>query len=223
MTGREMAKGWILLPVFFVAFPFLFSFSALLLGSWLHTEFSEELINVVYYTLLTVCVALAFHRFLGDSLRRLLQRPGPALTSVLLGLVFYLGLQLILSPFAVRMENLNNERLVTQALQNPPAMFFMTVFLAPLVEETIFRGVVFGSIRRHSRLLAYLLSALLFGLLHVWQQIFTTGDFGYAILLLQYIAPSLVLAWCYDRSGNILAPMALHGAINGLSLLSVLI
>ena len=50
-------------------------------------------------------------------------------------------------------------------------MIFMTVFLAPVTEELIFRGVVFTSVREHSRVLAYVISALLFGFIHVMDSV----------------------------------------------------
>ncbi|MDD4715144.1 MAG: CPBP family intramembrane metalloprotease [Oscillospiraceae bacterium] len=222
MSRKETANGWLLLPVYFVALPFLLSLLSNLLHYRFQVRVQEDQVNLIYYGLMAVGVLFLFRSFLGASLRRLFQKPAASAAVVLAGFFVYFGLQVLLSPLAVQLKNLNNERLVSQALQNPLMICFMTVVLAPLVEETLFRGVVFGSIRKRSRILAYLISALLFSLLHVWQQVFTTGDFSYLLLLLQYLAPSVVLAWCYEKNGSIWASMLLHGAINGVSLISVL-
>ena len=46
----------------------------------------------------------------------------------------------------------------------------IVIFLAPFVEEVLFRGLVFGNLRGKSACGgATLVSCLLFALLHVWQ------------------------------------------------------
>ena len=44
----------------------------------------------------------------------------------------------------------------------------VSIFLVPIVEEMLFRGVVFGSIRPRSRLWAYVVSVAAFSVYHVW-------------------------------------------------------
>jgi membrane protease YdiL (CAAX protease family) len=56
---------------------------------------------------------------------------------------------------------------------------------------------------------------LLFAVLNVWQHIFVTGDWGYLILLIKYLVPGAVLAWCYERSGSVWSAILLHSGING--------
>ena len=62
----------------------------------------------------------------------------------------------------------------------------MSVVMAPIVEEPLFRGLLFGCIRPRSRASAYIVSALLFSLYHVWQFVFISGDFGLLIYCLLY-------------------------------------
>ena len=94
----------------------------------------------------------------------------------------------------------------------------MVVVMAPIVEEPMFRGLLFGCIRPRSRALAYIVSVLLFSLYHVWQYAFIGGDFTLLIYSLLYMPVSAGLCWAYDRSGSIWAPMVMHGIINALSL-----
>lgn len=49
------------------------------------------------------------------------------------------------------------------------AMSFVTIILAPILEETLVRGLVFGSLHRTSRWLAYIVSCFLFVFMHNWQ------------------------------------------------------
>ena len=99
-----------------------------------------------------------------------------------------------------------------------PISLLIVVFLAPFVEETLFRGLVFGSLKDKSRAGAYLASCLLFALLHVWQFAVTSRDLTYFLLMVQYLVPGLVLAWAYEHSGTLWTSVALHAAANALSI-----
>ena len=101
----------------------------------------------------------------------------------------------------------------------------LLVMLIPLVEEPLFRGLLFGATRRYSRVLGYVLSTLVFALYCVWQFVYTYGtvDFRYLLLFLQYVPMSLALTWCYDNGGSIWSPIALHMVLNALILASAVL
>ena len=101
----------------------------------------------------------------------------------------------------------------------------LLVMLMPLVEEPLFRGLLFGATRRYSRVLGYVLSTLVFALYCVWQFVYSYGtvDFRYLLLFLQYVPMSLALTWCYDNGGSIWSPIALHMVLNALILASAVL
>lgn len=81
------------------------------------------------------------------------------------------------------------------------------VVLAPIAEELFFRGVVFNAfLRERGPRLAYLGSAGLFAVIHLS-----------IVALLPIFLLSLALAWVYDRTGSLLAPIAMHAVVNGIS------
>ena len=92
----------------------------------------------------------------------------------------------------------------------------IAVFLAPLVEEPIFRGSIFGLIRRINRNAAYAVSMLLFALYHVWG--YALQDPFYWVYLLQYLPVSWLLCRCYERCNSIWGSIFLHMMINGISI-----
>ena len=96
----------------------------------------------------------------------------------------------------------------------------IVLFLAPFVEETLFRGLVFGGLKEKSRPLAYAASCGLFALAHVWQFAVANRDAGYFLMMLQYLIPGLVLAWAYDHAGTLWASIGLHAGVNTLSVLA---
>ena len=96
------------------------------------------------------------------------------------------------------------------------------ILLAPFVEEVLFRGLVFGNLKGKSRAAGYLVSCLLFALLHVWQFALVNQDITYFLLMVQYLVPGLVLAWTYEHSGTLWTAIALHAAANALSVWTML-
>ena len=80
------------------------------------------------------------------------------------------------------------------------------------------RGVAYGTLRGKSVFLAYLVSTVLFAVYHMWS--FLLDGYGWTILLymLQYVPGGIALAWCYEKSKNIWAPVFLHMAINLITL-----
>jgi membrane protease YdiL (CAAX protease family) len=81
------------------------------------------------------------------------------------------------------------------------------VVFAPLFEEVIFRGRLYGSLRaRLSWPAAAVASALIFGLAHGY------GPAGFASVLVS----GLLWAWIYERTGSLLPCIAAH-VINNLA------
>ncbi len=113
-------------------------------------------------------------------------------------------------------ENPNNVALVDMAGAEYGKIFAMAVFLAPLVEELIFRAGIFGAIRQRSRLLAYVVSMLAFSVYHIWG--YAVSDPIYWLYIVQYIPVSYLLCRCYERSNSIWSSIFLHMVINGISL-----
>lgn len=98
------------------------------------------------------------------------------------------------------------EEAMGPAVSRGAGFLWMTLVLAPILEEGVFRLVLYGWLRRFTAFLpAALISSLAFGLYHGnWIQ----GT--YAFLL------GMVLAWGYESSEYRRYPMAvfMHGAAN---------
>lgn len=76
--------------------------------------------------------------------------------------------------------------------------------ISPLTEETLFRGVIYGRMKRcFARWLAILLSAILFGVYH---GNLVQGVYGFLL--------GCVITLLYEKSGNFLIPVVSHAAAN---------
>ena len=215
MTPTERVLGWIWLPVNTFLLPIL----AAVYVYANPDQLSDGALNLVTFAVSAVALLLMLHRFWRESFHRMLDQPGRCLGAMLLGGLVNYALSLAVSPVLLlvldgAVDNPNNAALVEIAQQDLGMIKAASVFLAPLVEETLFRGVVFGSLRPRRRLLAYALSTGLFSLLHVWQYILVSADASLLVYALQYIPSGVALAYCYERSGSIWPPIFLHMLLN---------
>lgn len=210
MTGTQTALGLIWLPVHFVLMPLLAAvYIYAVPGALSLTELNMLIMGVsVTFVLITMREWL---RRCFDVLLDGLRRCALCLCAALCAnYALTIAINLVMLLLGAGAGNPNDAALDTLAREEYGVTMAITVFLAPLVEETLFRGALFGTIRRKSRAAAYIVSALLFSLAHVWQYALAYLDARLLVYMLEYIPVSLVLAWMYERSGSIWTPVFFH-------------
>lgn len=174
-------------------------------------------------TLLLVAVLLRAHG-LGWRAAFGFARPGLARTVALAvgGVLVALPVALVLQQLsALGMKTVSVEpevQVVVQTLQETQTLqqrvFFAFVALvgAPVVEELIFRGILYPAVKQQGwPRLALWGTSLLFALTHA-----NTATF----LPLTFLA--LVLVFLYERTGNLLAPILTHSLFNAANYFALL-
>ena len=223
LTNLERFGGTIFFVVYLLLLPLAVKPALNLAGELLGRRVPEGVGSAVYYYGLFAVTVAIFHSLLAGTTRRFLDSPVPALKTAALGLVAHYGLCELASRLggllADRAGNVNDAAIAARTDSAPHMTLLIVLFLAPFVEETLFRGLVFGGLREKSRLLAYAASCALFSLLHVWQYAVAARDPARFLLMPQYLIPGLVLAWAYEHSGTLWASIALHAGVNALSVL----
>lgn len=102
-----------------------------------------------------------------------------------------------------------NQTLATGTLTRI-AMFFLAVVIAPLIEETMFRGIVMNTWFKDNKYYAdVLLSAILFGVFH------TTADLSLATVT-PYVVMGMVFALIYRKTGNLAVNIYTHMLYNAI-------
>jgi membrane protease YdiL (CAAX protease family) len=92
----------------------------------------------------------------------------------------------------------------------------LTVAIAPVIEETFFRGFVYGGLmRRWGPVWGALGSGLLFGAAHL-------GNAGYFYVVPPIIGIGVLFAWSYRYSRSIFPSMAAHFLFNLIQMIGVL-
>jgi membrane protease YdiL (CAAX protease family) len=216
ITKSEQLRGWIFFALYVLVFPMIMGLVQRSFEGRLPIAES----NVIYYLVCVTLVFLVFWSFLQHAFHLLLDWLPENLFAFFTGLAGAGALHLIVSFIPLPVENPNLISYPEQYQLSPAATVVILVVLMPIVEETLFRGLLFGVARRYSRILGYVLSTLLFAFYCVWQFVFTYGtvDLRYLLLFVQYIPMSLALTWCYDNGGSVWSPIALHMVINAANL-----
>jgi membrane protease YdiL (CAAX protease family) len=125
--------------------------------------------------------------------------------------VFVFGIVIVLAGF-----NAGENRLVRIVADNPEALLVMipvTIVLIGPGEELLFRGIVQGSLReRFGPVIAIVLASAIFAAAHVTS---LTGPLESRMITVALLfVPTLVFAISYERTGNVLVPMLIHGLYN---------
>lgn len=221
MTQEETTFGWAYFLVQFFLLPSLLRTANGLFSSPL----SKAQINILYFTLNFAATGLIFRKFLLRSFQILRENPIRVLRYACIFLSLYFLSNYLCSWVAHTLRpdfaNRNDQSISIMLQEQPLLMRIGTVFLVPMAEETLFRGLIFQGLYRKNRLLAYGISTLAFGAVHVMGYI---GQYDPALLtlsLLQYLPAGIILGLAYAKTDTIWAPIAMHIAINQVGILSM--
>ncbi len=213
-THEETLWGIIWLAVSMIMLPTVLALGNLLLGAPL----SDGLLNFVYYCLNFCVTILLFRRFLRHNLDIALKRPLAVIWYSLLG---YLGYQALteLVTYGILMicpsfSNVNDANIYSMLAEDLIPLAIGTVFLVPLAEETMYRGLVFRGLFDKNHALAYIVSMVVFAAIHVVGYIGIYPPLTLLMCFVQYLPAGYCLCWCYRRTGSILSPIFMHTLVN---------
>ncbi len=174
-------------------------------------------LNFAYFSINYMAVCWIFRDFIRNAAADFPNRWKRTVMAVSLGFVVYYLSGMALSAITYRFfpdyVNANDAAINQAGQQNFYLIAVGAVILAPVAEELFYRALVFGTLHRRSRILAYAVSTLVFAAIHVHGL-----D---PVSFVQYLPAGLVLAWAYEFSGSIAAPLAIHIAVNTIGTLSM--
>ena len=129
---------------------------------------------------------------------------------IMLGLM--ITSNLIITSFTTTMTSENQQTIIDTLKQAPIYTFILTVFVAPILEELVFR-LSFRKIFKHTNFLFIFFSGLFFGGMHV---LGTPSNPIDLLFIIPYSIPGFIFAYIYSKSKNICIPMSLHLIHNGI-------
>ena len=148
MSAGEQIAGTVLFVIYLLVLPFVTAPLFRLIGGLLGVTISTGLQNILYYYILFAATVIIFHGFLGRTSRHFAENLGGACKFMAIGLVALYGLNELvyrLTRLVVSNQtNLNDTTISAQIEDAPHMTLLIVIFLAPFVEEVLFRGLVFG-------------------------------------------------------------------------------
>ena len=163
MNRTEKILGWL-----YMAFSLLCLPAAL---TWVNGQLADPLdeatLNFVFYLTNFLFIAGIFFRFLRASLVAAWRDIWNFIQAVILGYVAYLAatkaMEFIMPLLMPGFSNINDAAIAELAKANYTLMLVGVVFLAPVAEEMLYRGLIFRQLWQSSKAAAYLVSMAAFG------------------------------------------------------------
>ncbi len=214
LSKNQVYFGFIYMLAQLFVLPSLLTWGNWLLGSSL----SASQLNFIFFALNFIVITVVYRHFLIENLKILLQNPWRVLRFAGTGFMLYWVANLVISfliiSLAPNFHNANDQSIAELTQDNAMLMSIGTVLLVPVVEETLYRGVLFGALIRKNTFLAYALSAVLFSCIHIVGYVTTYAPLELFLSFLQYVPAGLCLAWSYQKADSIWAPILIHIAVN---------
>ena len=220
MTKREIILALLWLPVHLFVMPKL---AMLLMDRGIITESQA---NLLLYGIGAIYIVITCYGFLRRDFDPLCDDLLGCIAQIALCYCMMMAFNLCASGILSGLEtmigqssavsNLNNEAILDMAKTDTQAITAMAVFLAPLTEEVLFRGAIFGGIRKTNRIAAYAVSMVLFSVYHIWG--YAIEDPFYWLYTLQYLPAAFLLCRCYERTNSIWCSIFFHMLVNHISM-----
>lgn len=218
MTKKEQLHGLVYLAAQLLMIPALIPFCVTLFVPGA----SKAIQNFASFLFGFICVCVIFRKFLANSIRIFPRLARHILLCALVGICSYLTLTELVGRLTLllypRFINFNDSSILLLLAENFPLMAIGTVFLVPVTEELLYRGLVFGGLLAKSKWLAYAVSAALFAAIHVTPYLSQQEPAMLLAAFVQYLPAGISLGWAYHKSGSIFAPILIHATINALGI-----
>lgn len=218
LSRKETVWGWIWLIFSAAALSPLLRLGNSMLGSPL----SASTLNLVYHCINLAAVLCIFRRFLAASFRSALRTPFAVVWYACLG---YLGsetlgrfLLILIYRIVPDFANINNGYISAMLHQEFRLLAICIVFLVPVVEETLYRGLLFRGLFGKSTTAAYLISMALFAAAHMMPYVGIYSPLQLFLNFLQYLPAGYCLCWCYRQTGTIATPILMHALVNAIAI-----
>lgn len=183
------------------------------------SDYTYEIINLVYEILLTVLIIYIFRKTIIPDFKKFNKNYIDEYFKywIILLLLMYSS-NYIITYFTPNEIAANQETVVNTFKSFPLVMIILTVLVAPVLEESIFRLSIRKLFPKSNKLYIFT-SGFLFGLLHIASE---TTLYG-LLYIIPYSIPGFIFAYTYVKSNNIFVPISLHMIHNGVLVLLQLI
>lgn len=221
-TKEEQRFGWVYWV--FQLLPLQLLIRSVL--AFIPVESSLGVINFIFFVVNFIATTVGLRSLLISCGKISLEDPMRTIISALKGFGLYwlmrIAVQLLIGFVSPGFTNENDANIQQMSAGIYPLMMVGVVFLVPVAEELLFRGVMFAGLHNKNRWLAYCVSTLLFASVHVIGYIGVYTPINMLLALLQYIPSGIAFAYAYEKADSIWASILAHMFNNLIAMFAML-
>lgn len=116
----------------------------------------------------------------------------------------------------------NQEVIEKMLIKVPLPMIITVVFIAPILEEIIFRGIIYRAFARYKPWLGHIISGFAFGFVHVANAVLVNHNMIELIQMLPYVGMGICFSYFYEKHKTISMPIMFHMLNNLFSVIIIL-
>lgn len=206
-SKREKIKSIVLFLALIICQFFTYS-----LFDALGVQISENGITIVIHIFVMLLAALCFRKGLLEDFKALKGRSWAILKAVVPTMAVGILVVYAVAMFCGMIVSAQDTE-ISQTLSEVVPLGIAAIFLAPISEELIFRYGLFNTLYPRSRKAAYIVTAVLFGLIHIWDKLLAL-DFAGMFAMVPRIVFGLYAAQIYEKSKHICYPIFYHAIHN---------
>lgn len=228
MKTLSKKNSFIILFNYCGGFLFIYPFLLSLMATHLYFIFKvdlTQLILVAFYILFFIMMILAGQVILIDAWKQFKNKSWFILKAVFKNFLYSLLVSYLINfviSFLTTQTTSANQVIIEEGIQqNPIFIVLVALVFAPIVEELVFRGVIYNKVTiKHGYWLGAAISSILFGLLHVLDSLLVLNfnDIPFAI---PYIALGFFIAKSYNDTGTIAGSILFHFLNNLLGVIMI--
>lgn len=221
MKRWEKILGWVLLALHLLFLSLIIE----LVCFFFSIRLNNSVLNIINFIAAWVLTVAIFHRFLWENLKTFRRDLKNSLYAALGGFGLYYVLNIFVNIIIINLapdySNVNDANIQQMSQGYYWIMTFCTVVLVPVTEEVLYRGMIFGLVWHKNRILAYVVSALVFAAIHMIGYIGNAPATDLVIGLFQYLPACIGLAYAYEKADSLWAPILVHGFVNLIGMLAM--
>ena len=232
INKKQYKLSWIvILPLYFYILKNLCIIPvARLFSVNMETASFMPMVALIRNTSILILIILVYRGYMWDALRTLRKdKLFHSIKWLFKGFLYVFAARVVDGIVGMIVNQMKPEDLVNRTSENQQRVnafldsniglaVISTVLIAPIVEEMVFRVIIFHTMRKANVFLAIVGSSSIFSILHVWRELMTGSSMAF-VYAISYFGTAMALAILYEKRKNIILCILLHMIINIISII----
>lgn len=192
--------------------------------SLLGNRFISEHVNLIFFTFMLILVIILGRKFLWENVKRVNEDSKNKFSIAIIGFFIYIISLIIVSILLKQIFDMTSLEKTIEDKSTVSNLSFLEKLIvgclfAPIIEEVVYRGIIFRLYRKQTKIFAHIVSAIIFGAMHYIDWFVYYGNFLYIVYTIPLMLMGLLYSIIYEKTGNICWPMLLHFMNNFMSII----